>query len=185
MATPQSLTNVSLDPARFFLLYQVNGTASPNYHVLPKTTGSSPFNTASTPLLLPATVEIFGGQITAALAPAGPAVHWGLDIRLFRLNNTLITSQGFAGTSPVFDHLAGGVTGLLEPGTTGDAGYTVLSTVNHFRDFLFQPRDLGANTPVRMEITVLPFADAQDTQPIPDTDRSNNLLAFWIMRVGG
>ena len=53
MATIPMTTNINLDPARFFLLYQVQGTATPNYQVLPTTTGMSPFNTEVTPFLLP------------------------------------------------------------------------------------------------------------------------------------
>ena len=73
----------------------------------------------------------------------------------------------------------------MAPGQRVEAGYTVISTVGPFRDWLFQPQDLEANTPVRMAITVTPFADPQCTQPIPDADRSNNVLDLWLMRVRG
>jgi hypothetical protein len=186
LASTAQATDLRLDPNRFFLVYAVKGITSPNYHVVPAATGMSPFNTVNTPFLIPCDVENFGGQITAALGPSGPAVYWKIKIQLFSSQspNIPIQSTGFSGTTPPFDYLAGGVTPPVQPGAQADAGYTVLSTVHIFRDFLFQPRDLGMD-PVLMVLTITPYQDAQFKHPLEDTDRSNNVLDIWVQRACG
>jgi hypothetical protein len=46
----------------------------------------------------------------------------------------------------------------------------------------FRRRDLPRNRAVRVEISVTPFADAQYSQPISDSNPSNNVMSFWVMR---
>jgi hypothetical protein len=185
LASAAQATDLALDANRFFLQYWVNGIEAPAYQVVPATTGPSPFNTELTPFLLPCAVENFGGQLTVTLAPTGPAVFWGLEVRFFTTKNKLITSTGFYGNYPL-DHVGGRVTPPVEPGSHGDAGYTVLSTLptSPFKYHLFQPQDLGTD-PVRMHIAVTAYADP--AQPIvqQETNSANNELDIWVQRACG
>jgi hypothetical protein len=62
------------------------------------------------------------------------------------------------------------------------ADVTAISSVSTISDLLFQIRDLPRNLPCRMESSVVPFADAQYSQPVPDADPSNDVISFWVMR---
>jgi hypothetical protein len=55
--------------------------------------------------------------------------------------------------------------------------------VNPFRDWLYQPADLPANTPVRLEMTVFGYSDSQYSIFVSDPARANNQLNVWLMRV--
>ncbi|HKQ79415.1 MAG TPA: hypothetical protein VJ810_37320 [Blastocatellia bacterium] len=181
-------TNVRFDLNLFHLNYRVNGVTTPTYRVISATQKyPSPFNTESTPFLLPCTVENFGGELAVThLDPSGTPVNWRVTARFFRADNSIIWSQGFNQSAAPFDHLDCDVTSSLNPGTTASTGYTVLSTVGNFRDWLYQPQDFTftPNTPVRMELTLTAFvADGTFKTPIIDTDQSNNVLDIWLMLV--
>jgi hypothetical protein len=178
-----AVTDLAIDPFRFYLEYTVNDTTTPTYQVVPTTTGAFPFNTADTPFLLPCEVQESGGQISAHLLSAAAPVYWKGIVRFIHEDGTVIVSHGYSGMH-TFDSRAFPVTPILAPGTSADAGYISLSKVNVFRDEMFQPDDLGEDTPVRMELTVLPFADAQHMHPIVDSRPANNVVNIWVMRVG-
>ena len=181
-------TNVRFDLNHFHLTYQVNGVTAPTYRVIPATQNyPSPFNTESTPFLLPGTVEMFGGEVAVNhLDPSGTPVNWRVTARFFRVDKSIIRSQGFNQSVAPFDYRDCDVTPPLNPGTTASAGYTVLSTVGTFRNYLYQPQDFTftPNTPVRMELTLTAFVpDGTFKTPIIDTDQSNNVLDIWLMLV--
>lgn len=182
-------TNVRFDLNHFDLKYQVNGVSTPAYRVMPATQNyPSPFNTESTPFLLPCTVERFGGEVTVNhLNPSGTPVNWRVTVRFFRVDNSIIWSQGFNQSVAPFDFRNCDVTPPLNPGTTASAGYTPLNTVDKdFRNYLYQPQDFTftPNAPVRMELTLTTFvADGTFKTPIIDTDQSNNVLNIWLMLV--
>ncbi|HJW69178.1 MAG TPA: hypothetical protein VJ829_07470, partial [Candidatus Binatia bacterium] len=62
----------------------------------------------------------------------------------------------------------------LGPGSPAMADLTAISSVSPLADVLFQPRDLPRNRAFRVEISVTPFADAQYSQPVPDSNPSND-----------
>jgi hypothetical protein len=113
-------------------------------------------------------------------------VNWGFTIRFFRVNKSIIWSQGFNQSVAPFDHGDVNVTPILNPGTTAGAGYTPLSTVHQFKNYMWQPQDFTftPNAPVWMELTLNAFvADKTFKTPIIDTDQSNNVLGIWLMLV--
>jgi hypothetical protein len=178
-------TNVRFDLNHFHLNYQVNGVTAPTYRVMPATqTYPSPFNTESTPFLLPCTVERFGGEVAVNhLDPSGTPVNWRVTARFFRVDGSIILSQGLNQSVPPFDNRFANVTPPLNPGTTASAGYTPINTS---RAHAYQPQDFTftPNTPVRMELTLTTFiADQTFETPIIDTDQSNNVLNIWLMFV--
>ena len=44
------------------------------------------------------------------------------------------------------------------------------------------PEAAGKNSPVRMQLQLQAFSDSTFTTPVDDTDSSNNVLSFWVMR---
>ena len=177
-------TDLRLDPTRFFLRYQVRGLFSPEYQILPMTTGAFPFNTAKTPFLLPCAVQKFGGQLQVDSVPPGDSVYANVRIRFIQSDGTVIVSQGFGGTTPPFDFVDANLSGLLAPGESEEAGYTPINAVDpQFRPFLYQPQDLPANRPVYLELTVMPFTDPQFTQSAVDANPDNDVINLWVMRV--
>jgi hypothetical protein len=46
----------------------------------------------------------------------------------------------------------------------------------------FQPTDLKKNTPVRMQTQLRALSDGSFSSPITDTDSSNDVFSFWVMR---
>jgi len=177
-------TDLSLDPTQFFVRYQVRGLFTPEYQILPMATGAFPFNTEKTPLLLPCRVQKFGGQLQVNSAPSGDPVYANVRIRFIRSDGTAITSQGFGGATPSFDFVNVNISGLLAPGESEEAGYTPINAVDpQFRPFLYQPQDLPANRPVRMELTVTPYGNEQFTDQVQDANPGNDVLNLWVMRV--
>jgi len=173
--------DLTIDANRFYLVYQVKGVVSPAYQVLPKTTGSSPFNTKDTPMLIPCGVEYFGGQLR--IVSGGPEdVYARVSFEFHRPDGSTITSTGFYGTE-FFDHLDMNVSGLLSAGQGEDAGFTPVSKVNTFKRWLYQPKDLPKNTPVRMQMTTSGFADPMFTQGVNDANPQNDETNIWIERV--
>jgi hypothetical protein len=180
LATAAQATDLGLDASRYFVQHQVKGALAPVYQVLPSKPGPNPFNDMETPYLLPCWVQNFGGQVKVDSAPGGDVSYPRLTVRFYRKNGQPIVTQGFDGIVSL-DHLDSDLPPLA-PGESEDVGYTPLSTVNPFRTWMFQPKDLPANQPVRMELSVTPFADAQYTQPGPDSNPGNDTVNFWVQR---
>jgi hypothetical protein len=172
--------DLAINPYRFFLVYQVKNTTSPVYQVLPQPGGAS-FNDANTPMLIPCGVQMFGGQLN--VQSAGPDdVYPRVTFELYRSDtNSIIVSHGYSG-NVTFDHLDMNISALLAAGQSEDAGFTPVSKVSVFKDWLYQPKDLPANVPVRMDMAVSGFADSQFTQGVNDPNPSNDVLKIWIMR---
>jgi hypothetical protein len=108
-------------------------------------------------------------------------VDWKGTVRVLQADGSVIVSQGFSGVHS-FDQGVFAVTPPIAPSASADAGYTALSTINIFRDWMYQPADLGVNTPVRMELRVTPFADAQHRQLLEDSMPENNVVNLWVRR---
>lgn len=94
-------------------------------------------------------------------------------------------SQGFSGVHSFAQGVFAVTPPIAPPGASADAGYTPLSTINVFRDWMYQPADLGQNTPVRMELRVTPFADVQHRQLLEDSTPENNVVTLWVQRACG
>jgi len=173
--------DLALNPARFYLIYQVKNEASPVYQVLPPPGGGASFNDANTPMLIPCDVQMFGGQLN--VQSAGPdTVYPRVTFQLYRSDTkSFIVSHGFFG-NVTFDHLDMDISGALSAGQNEDAGFTPVSKVSDFKQWLYQPKELPANVPVRMDMAVSGFANAQFTQGVNDPNPSNDLLQIWITR---
>jgi hypothetical protein len=172
--------DLSINPYRFYLVYQVKNTKSPVYQVLPQPGGAS-FNDENTPMLIPCSVQMFGGQLN--VQSAGPDdVYPRVTFELYRSDTkSIVVSHGYYG-NVTFDHLDMNISAPLSAGQNEDAGFTPISKVSDFKTWLYQPKDLPANVPVRMDMTTSGFADSQFTQGVNDSNPSNDLLSIWIMR---
>ena len=141
------------------------------HQVLPQTTGESPFNTKDTPYLIPCAVQNFGGQLD--VVSGGPEdVAPQVTVELFKADGTVIVSHGFSGTT-TFDHLTMDL-GTVPANARQPVGFTVVSTVNMFKDGLYRPKDLPRHKSVRMRLTV--------TQPNVDANPSNDVVEIWVRR---
>jgi hypothetical protein len=114
---------------------------------------------------------------------AGPDdVYPRVTFELYRSDTkNVIVSDGFYG-DVTFDHLDMNISAQLSAGQSEDAGFTPISKVSAFKRWLYQPKDMPANVPVRMDMAVSGFADAQFTQGVNDPNPSNDVLSIWIMR---
>ena len=81
-----------------------------------------------------------------------------------------------------FDHLDMDISGALSAGQNEDAGFTPVSKVSDFKQWLYQPKELPANVPVRMDMAVSGFSNPQFTQGVNDPNPSNDVLQIWIVR---
>lgn len=180
--------NLTLNPAFFNIKYGVNGHASPDYRVNPWVTtlspfNPSPFNSELTPFLIPAAAEEFEFHVRVDSAPGGYPVHWRVSFSYFNPppGNAIIVSPGNpANNVASFSFRYGQVTEMVNPGTFDGGGW---EGFNANRIYGYQPGDLPVNIPVRLEITLQAYSDPAFTQPVTDTDPSNNVLNFWLMRV--
>jgi len=172
--------DLSINPQRFFLVYQVKNKTSPVYQVLPQPGGAA-FNDEDTPMLIPCGLQMFGGQLN--VQSAGPDdVYPRVTFELYRSDTkSIIVSHGYYG-NVTFDHLDMNISGSLSAGQNEDAGFTPVSKVSVFKTWLYQPKDLPANVPVRMDMTTSGFADSQFTQGVNDSNPTNDVLSIWIMR---
>jgi hypothetical protein len=172
--------DLSINPYRFFLVYQVKDTTSPVYQVLPQPGGAS-FNDPNTPMLIPCGVQMFGGQLD--VQSAGPdEVYPRVTFELYRSDTkSFIQSHGYYG-NVTFDHLDMNISSPVSAGQAVTAGFTPVSKVSPFKGWLYQPKDLPANVAVRMDMAVSGFADSQFTQGVNDPNPSNDVLQIWIMR---
>jgi hypothetical protein len=173
--------DLALNPSRFYLVYQVKSATSPVYQVLPPPGGGASFNDEKTPMLIPCDVQMFGGQLN--VQSAGPdVVYPRVTFELYRSDTkSFIVSHGFYG-DVTFDHLDMNISGALSAGQNEDAGFTPVSKVSDFKRWLYQPKELPANVPVRMDMAVSGFADSQFLQGVNDPNPSNDVLQIWIAR---
>jgi hypothetical protein len=148
----------------------------------PPAPGPFSFNTAASPFVLPCDLDNFGGQMQANLLSSTTPVYWQGDVRFYNQQAQLIVGHGYSGSN-TFDHAILNVSAILNPGASALAGFTPISSVNQFRDWMWQPSDLPANTAVRMEWTLGSFADAGFTQALTDSHPENNVANVWLMRV--
>jgi len=110
-------------------------------------------------------------------------VYPRVTFELYRSDtNSIIVSHGYYG-NVTFDHLDMNISSPLSAGQSEDAGFTPVSKVSDFKQWLYQPKDLPANVPVRMDMAVSGFSDSQFTQGVNDPNPSNDVLKIWIMRV--
>jgi len=146
------------------------------------------FNTSQTPFLLPCNVDRFGVDVFAdsAAGSGNIPVYWAVTISFFELHKnqteTEIISHGCQGDT-TFTSGTGDVIPVLLPGESAEAGFTPIDSVDQPScQFQFQPTDLKKNTPVRMQLQLQAFSDSTFTTPVDDTDSSNDVLSFWVMR---
>jgi hypothetical protein len=184
-------TDIGLDPSHFRLVYTVDGgpvPGEPIYKVeVPGAAGSN-FNTSKTPFLLPCNVNRFGLDVFAdSAAGAGNVpVYWAVTVSFFQLNKnqteTQVVSHGCQ-KDTTFSSGTGEVGPVLLPGASAEAGFTPIDSVDLAScQYQFQPTDLKKNYPVRMQLQLQAFADSGFTTPVADTDASNDVLSFWVMR---
>ncbi len=175
--------DLSIDAQRFFLVYQVKNETSPVYQVLPHP-GTTTFNDVDTPMLVPCNVQMFGGQLD--VVSAGPdEVYPRVTFELTRSDtNTIVVSHGYYG-NVTFDHLDMNISSPVSAGGRDTAGFTPVSKVSQWKQWLYQPKDLPANVPVRMDMTVSGFADSSFTVGVNDSNPTNDLTQVWIERVCG
>lgn len=172
--------DLAIDPYRFFLVYQVKNKTAPVYQVLPQPGGAS-FNDADTPMLIPCAVQMFGGQLD--VVSGGPDdVYPRVTFDLVRGDtNAVIVSHGYYG-DVTFDHLDMNISAPVSAGGRQTAGFTPVSKVSTFKRWLYQPKDLPANVPVRMDMTVSGFANSSFTVGVNDANPTNDVQQVWIMR---
>jgi hypothetical protein len=70
----------------------------------------------------------------------------------------------------------------LGPGTSTAGDVTAISSLDSTGALIFESGDLPRSRAFRMEITVTPFADAQFSQPVTDSNAGNDVISFWLMR---
>jgi hypothetical protein len=179
-ASPVPHADLGLDPSQFLTQYEVKSVLAPLYRVFPATGGASPFNTKGTPEVLPCDLQNLDTQFRVTSAPGGAAVYPQATVRFYTSGGSPIVSHGYSGSSTI-DHLVIALA-PLEPGAAELTAATFISSVSPSRNSLFQPKELKQKTVVRMEITVMPFADPQFSQPVADPNSSNDVMNFWLMR---
>ena len=70
----------------------------------------------------------------------------------------------------------------LGPDASSTAQVTAISSLGPHGELVFKPGDLPRNRAFRMKITVTPYADAQLSQPLTDSNPSNDVMNFWLIR---
>ena len=70
----------------------------------------------------------------------------------------------------------------LGPDASSTAQVTAISSLGPNGELVFKPGDLPRNRAFRMKITVTPYADAQLSQPLTDSNPSNDVMNFWLIR---
>ena len=151
---------------------------APVYQMYPRTSGPAPFNTVNTPEIYPCALQNLDVQVLVTSAAGGTPVYPQVTVRLYTNGGSPITSSsGGVTINQVAVDMAG-----LAPGANAMADATVISSVAPSGDLLFQPGDMPRNRAFRMEITVVPYADPQFTQPVPDVNPANDVMSFWVMR---
>ena len=171
--------DVGLDPFSFVTRYTVKSVLTPLYRVFPET-GGSPFNRLRTPQLLPCRVQKLEAQFQVTSVAGGAVVYPQVRVRFYRMTGSPITSRrdpGIAKVDEVVINLA-----PLQPGTAEVCAATPIRAVSLAQNVPFRPKDLPRNRAVRMEISVTPFADPGFGQPLTDSNSSNDVISFWLMR---
>lgn len=174
-------TNLVYNEWNYQLVYRVSGESAPVMTIHPPATGQFTFNSPNTPYMLPCNLENFGGQIAYSSAAGGSPVYPRVYMAFYRPDNSLIVSHGYYGdvtfSNPPMDLQ------VIQPGASTLAGFTLISTISPFKQWLYQPSDFPANTPVRLEMTMRAFSDSNYTQEVLDSDTTNNQINIWLMRV--
>ena len=152
---------------------------APLYHVFPET-GGSPFNRVRTPQLLPCRLRKLAAQFQVTPVAGGAVVYPQVRVRFYSMTGSPITSRRDSAIAKV-DEL---VINLepLQPGTAEVCAATPIRAVTSPQDVPIRPKDLPRNRAVRMEISVTPFADPGFGQPLTDSNSSNDVISFWLMR---
>ena len=164
--------DIGFDINRFRLRYRVGGIWSPNYQIFPEMQqGIEPFNTQSTPFLLPENVEDFGGGLYVQTAYEID-VHWKTMVQLLIDGQPIDSIRG-----P--DHFEGRVGEVAGPWSEPGMGYLVVSATQA----VFDPTDLPLRQPVAVRLTVSAYSDDQFTDLLPDDAPASNEVHIWVMRV--
>lgn len=173
-------TNLGYNEWNYQLVYRVAGESAPSMTIHPPASGQFTYNTSNTPYLLPCDVENFGGQIAYSSAAGGSPAYPRVSIAFYRTDDSTIVSHGYYG-NVTFSSLGMDLP-VIQPGASALAGFTLISTINPFKQWLYQPSDFPANTPVRLEMTLREFSDSSYTQEVLDSNTANNQLNIWLMR---
>ena len=171
--------DLGLDPFSFVTRYAVKSVLTPLYRVFPET-GGSPFNRVRTPQLLPCRVQKLDAQFQVTSVAGGAVVYPQVRVRFYRMTGSPITSRRDPGIAKV-DELVINLA-PLQPGTAEVCAATPIRAVSSPQGVTIRPKDLPRNRAVRMEISVTPFADPGFGQPLTDSNSSNDVISFWLMR---
>jgi hypothetical protein len=117
---PATRLDLGLDPSSFTTQYQVSDEVAPVYQVLPTALGSSPFNDATTPQLVPCGIQNFDVQVLVSSAAGSPPLYPQVAVRLYTSAGEPITSSASGTTiSAVVAELS-----RLGPGASSTAQVT-------------------------------------------------------------
>ena len=170
--------DLGLDPFSFVTRYAVKSVLTPLYRVFPET-GGSPFNRVHTPQLLPCRVQRLEARFQVTSLAGGAVVYPQVRVRFYRMTGSPITSRGDSGAK--MDELVINLA-PLRPSAAEVCAATPIRAVSLAQNVPFRPKDLPRNRAVRMEISVTPFADPLFVQPVADSNSSNDVISFWLMR---
>jgi hypothetical protein len=170
--------DLGLDPFSFVTRYAVKSVLTPLYRVFPET-GGSPFNRVHTPQLLPCRVQRLEARFQVTSLAGGAVVYPQVRVRFYRMTGSPITSRGDSGAK--MDELVINLA-PLQPGAAEVGAATPVRAVSSSQNVPLRPKDLPRNRAVRMEISVTPFADPLFVQPVADSNSSNDVISFWLMR---
>jgi len=119
-------------------------------------------------------------QFQVTSVAGGAVVYPQVRVRFYKMTGSPITSRGDSGVAKMDELLIN--LAPLQPGTAEVCAATPIRTVSSPQDVPIRPKDLPRNRAVRMEISVTPFADPRFGQPVPDSNSSNDVISFWLMR---
>jgi hypothetical protein len=170
--------DLGLDLFSFVTRYAVKSVVTPLYRVFPET-GGVPFNRVHTPQLLPCRVQRLEARFQVTSVAGGAVVYPQVRVRFYRMTGAPITSRGDSGAK--MDDLVINLA-PLQPGTAEVCAATPVRPVGSSPNVPIRPKDLPRNRAVRMEISVTPFADPLFVQPVADSNSSNDVISFWLMR---
>lgn len=166
----QVSADLSLDPGRLYFKYWAPTVTSDEIHMLP--------NTEYNPLVLPCDLTKLGGQFDVHNRASRQPVYADVVQRLYHQNGQPIVSTSpnpvkFTDTNITPPVVAGGLQ---------TAGYV---TVDSSLNWIWQPSDLPANEPVRLELMATAYQDAAFTVPAGESNWSDNAQNIWIVRQCG
>jgi hypothetical protein len=165
--------DIGFKPNRMFFRYTAPGMDSGNFQVLPE----NRYN----PIVLPCGVQVFQTQIDINADGAGLRVFPKVTVTFFDDQNNPIVSSGC-----LKDRMLPSVSRTLNamtPGSVQTDSLNLVSSVNQFCDWLFQPSDLPADKVIRIHEQLAAYSD--DTHQgnlVDDPNPANNAHDVYVRR---